>query len=146
MSLLDLIAPGIGPIIDIVGKVIDRVIPDKEAARKAKDALAEEALQADVKGMLAQLDINKVEAASSSIFVAGWRPFIGWVGGAGFAVQFVVVPLLGYGYSLFGHAAPPVLELDPILYEVVFGILGINIGARSYDKIKGVDTKVVGVK
>jgi hypothetical protein len=44
-----------------------------------------------------QMDINKTEAASSNVFVSGWRPAIGWVCGAGFAVQFVIGPWAEWG-------------------------------------------------
>ena len=139
MGLLDLIVPSfLTPVANAVNTVVDRLIPDNNAAQKLKDAIAQELATASIKGQLGQLDIDKTEAASSSTFVAGWRPFIGWAGGAGFGVQYVLIPLIGYGYSLFGHPAPPPMMLDPMLNEVIFGMLGLNIGARTFEKIKGV--------
>lgn len=142
MSLLDLIAPGIGPIIDIVGKVIDRVIPDKAAAQKAKDALTDKALQADISSMMAQIDVNKTEAASSSIFVAGWRPAIGWICAGALGYQYLFSPLLWWAATSFqwNVTAPP--KLDDVLWQLLFGMLGMG-ALRSYDKIKGVDTKSI---
>lgn len=139
MGLLDAILPSfLGPVANAVNTVVDRLVPDNNAAQKLKDAIALQLAEANVKGDLAQLDIDKTEAASSNIFVAGWRPFIGWTGGAGLCVQYVLVPFVGYMYSLFGHSAPPPMVLDPMLNEVLFGMLGLNIGARTYEKIKGV--------
>lgn len=139
MGLLDAILPSfLGPVANAVNTVVDRLVPDNNAAQKLKDAITQELAEANIKGQLAQLDINKVEAGSSSIFVAGGRPFIMWVGGAGFAVQYVLIPFVGYMYSLFGHSAPPPMVLDPMLNEVLFGILGLNIGVRTYEKVKGV--------
>ena len=132
---------GENPVTKAITTVLERVIPDKEAAAKAQRDIVDQVVKADLAGDLAQLEINKIEAASSSIWVSGWRPYIGWVGGTGFAVQFVVIPLVGYTYSLFGYTAPPPIELSPILWEVIFGILGIGIGARTVEKVKGVASK-----
>ena len=141
MNLLDNILPSfLNPVATAINTVVDRLIPDNNAAQKLKDEIALELVQANSKNQFAQLDINKTEAASSSVFVAGWRPFIGWAGGMGFGVQYVLIPLIGYGYSLFGHPAPAPMILDPMLNEVIFGMLGLNIGARTYEKLKGVAT------
>lgn len=131
----------LGPLTNAIGTIIDRVIPDKHAAEIAKIELERELLRSSIQGELAQLDINKIEAANPKTFVSGWRPFIGWVGGTGFAVQFVFVPLVGYLYALTGNTAPPPLALDPILYQVILGLLGLSIGTRTYEKIKSVAAK-----
>ena len=73
------------------GKVIDRLVPDKNAAAKAKQELESEMIKAATKANLAQLEINKVEAGHRSIFVAGWRPFIGWTCGVAMAWHLVIV-------------------------------------------------------
>jgi hypothetical protein len=139
MGLLDAILPSfLAPVANAVNTVVDRLVPDNNAAQKLKDEIALELAQANVKGQLAQLDINKTEAASSSIFVAGGRPFIIWVGGAGFAVQYVLIPFLAYVYALLGYTAPEPIHLDPVLNEVLFGVLGLTVGARTYEKVKGV--------
>lgn len=139
MGLLDMILPSfLGPVANAVNTVVDRLVPDNNAGQKLKDAIALELAQANVKGQLAQLDINKIEAASTNWFVAGWRPFIGWTGGAGFAVQYVLIPFIAYGYSLFGHPAPEPLHLDPMLQEVILAMLGLSVGVRTFEKVKGV--------
>lgn len=142
MSLLDLVAPGIGPIIDIVGKVIDRVIPDPTAAQKAKDALTSTALQADISSMMAQIDVNKAEAQNSSIFVAGWRPAIGWICAGALGYQYLFSPILWWAATSFEWhvTAPP--KLDDVLWQLLFGMLGMG-ALRSYDKVKGTDTKAL---
>lgn len=125
----------------LIAEVLQRVIPDKEAAAKAAREIEDKFATAEVQALLAQLEINKAEATNPNVFVAGWRPFIGWIGGLGFAVQFVFVPLVGYVYSLFGETAPPPVALDPILYQVILGLLGLAVGTRTYEKVKGVATK-----
>jgi len=81
---------GLGSLFDFGAKLIDKIFPDKTQAERAKAALALAQQQGQLQeeqaawdNARAQLDVNKQEAASSSLFVAGWRPFIGWVcGGA----------------------------------------------------------------
>jgi hypothetical protein len=96
--------------------------------------------------MMGQLDVNKVEAAHPSVFVSGWRPAIGWIGAISLGYQFVLHPFLLWGMVIFDvpiAKAPPMLEPD-MLYVIITGMLGIG-GMRSYDKLKGKDTKQVGV-
>lgn len=132
---------GTNPVSNAIGTVIDRLVPDKEAGEKAKRELTEMLVKAEIQGDLAQLEINKVQAQSTNLFVSGARPAFMWVGAAGFGVQFVAVPAVGYVYSLFGYTAPPPMVLDPMLWQVVFGLLGLSYGARTYEKIKGVASK-----
>ena len=68
--------------LDIGGKLIDRLWPDPTQAAAAKLELLKMQQEGDLAVMVAQTDINKIEAGSSSLFVAGWRPFVGWVCGA----------------------------------------------------------------
>jgi hypothetical protein len=96
---------------------------------------------------LAQIEVNKVEAASSSVFVSGWRPAIGWIGVAAMAYQFLLYPLFQWawkylqamGWVPVGMDPPPVLEADQ-LWVILSGILGIA-GMRSFEKTKGVASK-----
>jgi hypothetical protein len=84
-----------------------------------------------------QAATNTAEAQSGNWFVAGWRPWIGWVCGLALAVQFVVGPLAVWVFDLLGHPiqAPP--TLDDMLWELMFGMLGMG-GLRTFEKIKGV--------
>jgi hypothetical protein len=93
---------------------------------------------------LAQIGVNNTEAQHTSVFVAGWRPAIGWVGAAAMAYQFLLYPLLTWGWALAqanghlpaGMQPPPMLDADA-LWVILSGILGIA-GMRSFEKTKGV--------
>jgi len=88
---------GIGSIVEGVGKIADDLFTSDEEELKIK--LQEKSIDAElVKG---QLTINTAEAQHKSIFIAGWRPFIGWIGGIALAYQFVLYPLLIWMFSLF---------------------------------------------
>jgi len=95
--------------------------------------------------MTGQLKVNEAEAKSGSFFVAGWRPMIGWVCGSALAYQFLLYPLIVWGWVASGNnieTAPPMID-GSALYPVLLGMLGIG-GMRSFDKLKNTDTK--GVK
>lgn len=132
---------------------IDKIWPDPikraEEVRKLEELrqkgdLAQ--LDAHVKLMLGQLEVNKTEAQHKSIFVAGWRPWIGWTGGAALTYQFVIYPLLLWAWTLAQAmdlipkeiSAPPVLETGA-LFSMITAMLGIG-AMRSYDKTKGTQT------
>jgi len=119
------------------GTVIDRVVPDKVAAEKAKQDLAVDLMKMAQESNLAQIEVNKTEAASSNLFVAGWRPGIGWVCVAALAYQFVLVPLGVWLAAIGGYDLPTPPNLDDMLWELMFGLLGMA-GLRSVEKIKGV--------
>jgi hypothetical protein len=116
--------------LDIAGRVIDRIWPDKTEQEKAEMAL----LVATVQG---QMQTNQVEAAHSSIFVSGWRPAIGWVCGGACAWNWIGLPItqtictvLGYTFA-FDQA--DLTEMLPIL----IGMLGLG-GLRTWEKAQGV--------
>jgi hypothetical protein len=137
---------GIGSIIEGVGKVSDDLFTSDE--ERLKIALQEKSIEADlVKG---QLEVDKAEAQNASVFVAGWRPFIGWVGGIALAYQFILYPLMVWCWALIkAHGwVPATLEPPPVLpaeqlWVILSGMLGIA-GLRSFDKLKGTDTAQVG--
>ena len=120
------------------GKVIDRLVPDKNAAAKAKQELEAEMIKAATKANLAQLEINKVEAGHRSIFVAGWRPFIGWTCGVAMAWHFVGVPITLFVAAWIGADIPELPQFDmESLMTVLLGMLGLG-GLRTYEKKQGV--------
>jgi len=86
---------------------------------------------------MGQLEINKMEAQHRSIFVAGWRPFLGW--GLSFAMiwHFVLVPMITFGFAYAGMAAPelPAFDMDSLM-TVLLGMLGLG-GLRTFEKSKG---------
>ena len=92
-----------------------------------------------------QAEINKIEAASPSVFVGGWRPFIGWICGAGLAWEFVLAQVVKWSAALFGSdVVLPDIASDH-LFELVLAMLGLA-GWRTLDKIKHVDTTQVQVR
>lgn len=121
----DLIAP--------IVSIINKVIPDKAAAAAAQAQLQLLITQGQLTEEAAQLqsvtasqsDVDKVEAASSNGFVAGWRPAIGWVCAAAFGFQFLLRPLLQWGSAFAGHTiALP--GLDDSLTQLTYGMLGMG--------------------
>lgn len=131
---------GSGIIAKTVGTVVDRVIPDKNLAERTKTEIMAEFAKADIQGALAQIEVNKVEAAHQSLFVAGWRPFIGWVCGVALAYQYVLSPMLTYITNAFGLEIPAPPTLGENLYELVIGMLGMG-AMRSFEKYTGVVSK-----
>lgn len=139
--------PLIGPLLEVGAKLIDRLFPDKTKADEAKLKLfelqqsGELAIMAnESKLAIAQTEINKVEAASASLFVSGWRPAVGWVCVAGLSYQLFLRPLLGWAaLNAWDWTAPPGLEIDTLM-TLLFGILGLG-AYRTAEKIKGVAAK-----
>ncbi len=124
-------------LLPMLGEVLDRVVPDKQAAATARRELEVKLLEAASQQAGQQAAINQVEAANPSVFVAGWRPFIGWVCGAGLAWAFIVAPLLSWVLAVTGSVAViPVLQVEYLL-ELVVAMLGLG-ALRSFEKLKGV--------
>jgi hypothetical protein len=127
-------------LLDIGGKVIDRVWPDPAQQAAAKLELFKLQQSGELAQIAGQMEINKVEAANPSVFVSGWRPAIGWICGAGFAVQFVVGPLAEWGSALYGHPVKfPSMDTGTMM-PLLLGMLGLG-GMRTAEKIQGVASK-----
>jgi hypothetical protein len=127
-------------LLDIGGKVIDRVWPDPEKAAAAKLELLKMQQSGELAIIAGQLEINKVEAANPSVFVSGWRPFIGWVCGSGFAIQFVIGPMAEWGSALYGNPVKfPQMDVGTMM-PLLIGMLGLS-GYRTAEKINGVAAK-----
>jgi hypothetical protein len=126
---------GLGlPIIDVLGKIVDQVIPDADKKMEMKIELAKMENQL----MTGQMDINKVEAAHGSLFVAGWRPACGWIGAIGLGYSFVVEPIMSWSARVIFKYAGDFPNLDTSsLMVLVTGMLGFG-GLRTYEKFKGV--------
>jgi hypothetical protein len=124
----------ISAVLDIGGKIIDRVWPNPEERDKARLALLQLQQQGELQQIAGQLQVNTEEAKSQSIFVAGWRPFIGWVCGSALAFQFIARPLIAWGSALANHPiAPPALDMAD-LFTLLFGMLGLG-GMRTFEKV-----------
>ena len=123
----------LGSLLPILGGIIDKVIPDRAAADRAKLEMQAKLLDAATTGALAQIEVNKTEAGHQSVFVAGWRPAIGWICAAALAYSYMIVPLVGFSLTLAGKPVPRWPVLDGNLWELMFGMLGLG-ALRSYDK------------
>lgn len=128
---------GLEVIVGLVTSIIGRIWPDKSEQQKLQ--FAKELQQAMIDANLAtgQMDINTEEAKSSNVFVAGWRPFIGWICGLAFAWQYFLSPMFTYLLVVSGHPVPEMPKLDMgEMLPVLFGMLGLG-GLRTYEKTKG---------
>jgi hypothetical protein len=132
--MIGLLAAVLPAVMEVAGRFLPE---DKEkraqAEREIRAKLTDSLAQVD----LAQLDINKVEVAHRSIFVAGWRPFVGWTCGVALAYTYVVQPILVFGLAQTGYLIDlPGVDITALM-PVLMGILGLG-GLRSWEKIKGV--------
>ena len=125
--------PIIKELINPVSKILDKFVVDKDLKVKLEHEIKTEIQRAN----LAQIEVNKVEAQHRSVFVAGWRPFIGWTCAVAMAYHFVMQPIIVFSLSANGvdYSLP---EFDMAsLMTVVLGILGLG-GMRSFEKYKGI--------
>jgi uncharacterized membrane protein len=126
--------------LSVVSPIVNRVldfIPNPAEKAKAEAQIRAELMAAAVKESENQAEINKVEAASSSVFVAGWRPAIGWVCAFAFAWQFAVAPVAAWIMILVGVTIPMPNIDNNNLMNLTMGMLGLG-AFRSFEKWKGV--------
>lgn len=131
-------------LLGIGSKLIDHFFPNAADASAAKLQLLEmqqsgtlAQLASDTDIAKAQAVIDQNEASNKSLFVAGWRPWVGWVCGAAFAYAFVIQPIALFICAAVGHPlALPSLDLSQMM-PVLLGMLGLG-GMRSFEKVKGV--------
>ena len=127
----------VSALLDIGGKVIDRLWPDPVQAANAKLELIKLQQSGELAVIVGQLEINKAEAASASVFVSGWRPFIGWVCGAACAWNWIGLKIALFAAAYFEHpltlAPADLSEMMPVL----MGMLGIG-AMRTVEKLNGV--------
>ena len=118
--------------------MVGKFVADKDQAAKLAHELSTMADRHAQELALAQVEVNKAEAASGSIFKGGWRPFIGWVCGVAFGYHFVIQPLLVFLVALMGWSIPTLPEFDMgTLLTVLGGLLGLG-SLRTFEKYKGV--------
>jgi len=131
-------------LIPVLGNLLDRIFPDPKAAAEAKLEVMRMAqagelaqLDAEVKLIGGQIEVNKVEAANQSLFVAGWRPAIGWVCGAAFAFKFILGPAAVVIMAMAGHPITlPEFDFTE-MSTILMGMLGLG-ALRTVEKVKGV--------
>ena len=131
--------------IPVVGGLIDKIFGSRKDRDDAKARLAELEIEKDSK----QIEVNIAEAQHASMFVAGWRPFVGWIGAIAYGMAFVIeigipsVLIFLAGDTSTSEGMESVLKqlhtLPFITYiSVLSGMLGLGIGVRSWEKAKGV--------
>jgi hypothetical protein len=138
--------PFLGDLIKPVADLVSEVVVDKDKRDQINFQLAQldDAAQARIDAAVAsQVDVNKIEAASPNLFVAGWRPFVGWVGGFGLLYSVFVEPFMEFvSKTMFHYAGTfPVINTE-VLLQVLLGLLGLGV-MRSYDKTKGTETPTI---
>ena len=130
-------------LIPLIGTIVEKVIPDPQAAADAKLRVMELAqkgelavLDADMKLALGQIEVNRTEAATD-MFRGGWRPATGWACVFGLVYQFLLQPLLPWLVAVFGGSVPPLPPIDnETLMVLLTGMLGLG-GLRTFERIKG---------
>jgi len=133
--MIGALLPAVLPLVkDVIGSFLPED-PKKraEAERKIEAQLTEHLAKIDI----AQLEINKTEAAHRSIFVAGWRPFIGWSCGVSLAWSYICQPILTFALVQTGYGVElPALDMSQMM-PVLMGMLGLG-GLRTFEKYKSV--------
>ena len=126
-----------------IGSAVRQVLPNPQAQAEFDMKMLELAAQAEAREndlMLAQVEVNKTEATHANLFVAGWRPFIGWVCGAACAWNWIGISVVRTALTIYGNPlelkAADVAEMMPVL----LGLLGLG-AMRMNEKIKGVAAK-----
>ena len=123
---LDPLTAGIG----LVDKFIGKFVKDKDLAAKLTASARSQEFAGDLSLLVGQMEINKIEAASSNLFVAGWRPAVGWICGAGLLYNTILSPFLGIWLEV------PEVDVS-LLMPVLMGMLGLG-AMRTVEKTKGV--------
>lgn len=130
---LNFLKPLIGP---VISPLLDR-IPNPNERKRAKEELEGRLLEVLNSGVKGQLELNKQEAAHKSLFVAGWRPAVGWICAIGLfwaAFAPVITWMVALGFP--EAPAPPEINSDQ-LFQILFAMLGMG-GLRTFEKLKGV--------
>lgn len=123
----------IGPVTGL----LDKFIEDKDQKAKLAHEIATMAEKHAHEASMGQIEINKAEASHRSVFVAGWRPFVGWTCGVALAWHFVLAPLTIFVCTYAGVELPelPTFDMSSLL-TVLMGMLGLG-GLRTFEKTKG---------
>lgn len=129
----------LGPLFELGKGLIERLFPDPAAKAAAELELLKMTQAGDLQVILAQLQINAAEAANPSVFVAGWRPFVGWICALGLLYATIIHNILEWISVIRSWPLPPAVDTDTLIY-VLGAMLGIG-GLRTMEKIRGVATK-----
>lgn len=141
--MFEILMKTIGPALThVLGSVIQNPVDALKAAQEIIARLQAKQDEIDrlmIEAVKAQSEVNKAEAQSPSLFVAGWRPFIGWVCGLGAAYAFIVQPGITVAlWAWHGASGPPPVPDMSQLMAMLGGMLGFG-GLRTYERVVGVD-------
>lgn len=126
----------LAPLLEVGKSMLDRWFPDPAEKAKAEADMLRLLQEDDLKKVLAQLEVNAKEAASPHMFVAGWRPAVGWCCAAGFLWSTIGHPVFTWFAIRNGWPPPPAVDTEVLMY-VLGGLLGLG-SFRMVEKIKGV--------
>lgn len=129
----------LGGLVKPLTDIVSEVVVDKDRRNEINleiERLASEADQRLHEELMGQIDVNKTEAQHASVFVAGWRPFIGWVGGVGLGYTFVIAPFVEAIFRVNGYTGDLPTPDASQLMVLVTSLLGVG-AMRSYDKRNG---------
>lgn len=126
----------IGPIFELGKSLMERWFPDPAKKAEAEAQFMLMMQEQDFKKVLGQLEVNAAEAASPHLFVAGWRPAVGWCCALGFLWATIGQPIVTWIATAKGWPAPPAIDTDVLLY-VLGGMLGLGT-LRTFEKTKNV--------
>ena len=116
-----------------VSKILDKFVADKDLKAKLQHELDTEIHRAN----LAQIEVNKAEASHKSLFVAGWRPFVGWVCAGALAYHFIFQPIMVFAISVYGVSITlPEFDMGSLM-TILMGMLGLG-GLRTLEKVQKV--------
>lgn len=124
--------------LDLANSIINKIWPDETEEKKANAENIRLQIVSAFQLVAAQIQTNIEEAKSTSLFVAGWRPAIGWCCALALGYQYLVRPMLSWTMAVIGHPIPPMPGLDDNLWELMLGMLGIG-GLRTFEKVRKVD-------
>jgi hypothetical protein len=128
----------LGTLIGPISALLDKAVPDKDLKEKLAHDIATMAERHAHEQIQAQLEINKTEAAHTSMFVAGWRPACGWICVLGMAGNFLIIPFANMTLKLLETGVEvPMIDLNTML-PVLMGMLGLG-GLRTFEKVKKVE-------
>ena len=123
----------IDKLIEPVSQILDKFIADKDLKLKLQHELNQELHKAN----MAQIEVNKVEAQHRTVFVAGWRPFTGWICASALAYHFIIEPILIFALATQNiQLTLPTFDMGSLL-TVLMGMLGLG-GLRTFEKTKGI--------
>lgn len=135
---------GLALLLPFAAELLKKLFPDPQAHADAQFKLLALAASGDMAQLQSatdllkgQIDVNKVEAANPSLFVAGWRPFVGWICAATLGFKYIGGPLIVMGASV-AHVSVVMPNIESgDLMPVLLGMLGLG-AMRTLEKVKGV--------